>query len=311
MSNLQRRIRLTQLRLLVAIAEKGSLARAAQSMHVTQPAATKTLRQLELAVGENLVSRGAGGSLLSPSGQLLYRRARLILAELADVEHELGLWHTGGSGYVVIGALPVATPLLIPEALKALNLVAPRVTVQVIEGASDTMFSELLAGKIDMLVGRVWPGEEPDVMTDMLYDSTFRLYVRAEHPLAKRKRLTLKDAVEYPWILPPPSARTRGVIEDLFRQSGLNLPIHPVETSSYQVVRALMLESDVVVPLPIEVLFAEQKCGLVYSLPIRLDLRLPPIGIVRNSKRTVSPAALALIEQLKIIGERASSIYDL
>lgn len=67
----------------------------------------------------------------------LCKRARLILAELTDAEQELGLWHSGGAGHVVIGALPVAAPMLIPQALKALAVLTPRVTVEVIEGAYD------------------------------------------------------------------------------------------------------------------------------------------------------------------------------
>ncbi len=309
MPALQRRIRLTQLRLLVAISEHGSLARAALNLHVTQPAATKTLRQLEEAVGEQLVSRSSGGSLLTPTGEILCKRARLILAELMDAEQELGLWHSGGAGHVVIGALPVAAPMLIPQALKALAVLAPRVTVEVIEGPYDSMFRELVAGKIDMLVGRAWPGEETGVMTDVMYDSTFRLNVRAGHPLSQRKRLTLKDTTAYPWILPPPSAHTRGAIEDMLRHAGLALPTHPVETTSYLVIRSMLMDSDMIAALPTEVMDAEQKQGLIVSLPLRLDLRLPPIGIVRLSKRTPSPTVLAVIEQIKKVGAQATAIY--
>jgi molybdate transport repressor ModE-like protein len=308
MPALQRRIRLTQLRLLVAISEHGSLARAALNLHVTQPAATKTLRQLEEAVGEQLVSRSSGGSLLTPTGEILCKRARLILAELMDAEHELGLWHSGGAGHVVIGALPVAAPMLIPQALKALAVMAPRITVEVIEGPYDSMFRELVAGKIDMLVGRAWPGEETGVMTDVMYDSTFRLNVRAGHPLSQRKRLTLKDTTAYPWILPPPSAHTRGAIEDMLRHAGLALPTHPVETTSYLVIRSMLMDSDMIAALPTEVMDAEQKQGLIVSLPLRLDLRLPPIGIVRLSKRTPSPTVLAVIEQIKKVGAQATAI---
>lgn len=309
MPALQRRIRLTQLRLLVAISEHGSLVRAAQDLHVTQPAATKMLRQLEGAVGDHLVSRGPGGSLLTPAGEMLCKRARLILAELMDAEQELGLWHSGGAGHVVIGALPVAAPMLIPQALKALAVHAPRVTVEVIEGAYDSMFRELLAGKIDMLVGRAWPGEKTDVMTDVMYDSTFRLNVRAGHPLALRKRLMLKDTTAYPWILPPQSAHTRGAIEDMLRHAGVTLPAPPVETTSYLIIRSLLMDSDMIAPLPTEVLDAEQKQGLIANLAVRLDLRLPPIGIVRLSKRTPSPAALSVIEQIKKVGRSAPAIY--
>jgi molybdate transport repressor ModE-like protein len=310
MTTLQRRIRLTQLRLLVAIAENGSLARAAQDMHVTQPAATKILHQLEDAVGEKLVSRSSGGSLLTPTGQILLRRARLILTELMDAELELGLWHSGGAGHVVIGALPVATPMLIPEALKALSVVAPRVTVEVLEGAADTLFRELLAGKIDILVGRVWPGEERGVMTDVLYDSVFKLKVRADHPLAQRKRLKLKDTMAYSWLLPPSSAHTRGAIEDMFRHENLDLPDHTVETTSYLVLRSLILDANVIAPVPTEMLDEEQEQGLIVSLPVRLNLRLPPIGVVRNSKRGLTPAALAVIDQIKKVGLRAAKLYS-
>ena len=308
MPTLQRRIRLTQLRLLVAISENGSLARAAQYLHITQPAATKALRQLEEAVDETLVSRGSGGSLLTPTGEMLCKRARLILAELMDAEQELGLWHSGGAGHVVIGALPVATPILIPQALKTLAVLAPRVTVEVIEGPYDSMFRELVAGKIDMLVGRVWPGEETGVMTDVLYDSTFRLKVRAGHPLIKRKRLTLADTIAYPWILPRPSAHTRAAIEDMLRHAGLPLPAHPVETTSYLVIRSMLMDSEMIAALPTEVLDAEQEQGQIASLPVDLELRLPPIGIVRLSKRTPSPAALAVIEEIKKVGESAAAL---
>lgn len=309
MSALQRRIRLTQLRLLVAISERGSLARAAQDLHVTQPAATKTLRMLEAAVGESLVNRGSGGSVLTPTGEILCKRARLILAELMDAEQELGLWHSGGAGHVVVGALPVAAPMLIPQTLKALAVLAPRVTVEVIEGAYDIMFRELVAGKIDMLVGRAWPGEETGVMTDVLYESTFQLNVRLGHPLAKRRRLTLKDTVAYPWILPPPSAHTRAAIEDMLRHAGLAMPPHPVETTSYQVIRSMLADSDLIAALPTEVMDAECRHGSVACLSVNMDLRLPPISIVRLSKRTPSPAVMVVIEQIKRVGEQARAIY--
>ena len=309
MSALQRRIRLTQLRLLVAISERGSLARAAQDLHVTQPAATKTLRMLEEAVGESLVNRGSGGSVLTPTGEIFCKRARLILAELMDAEQELGLWHSGGAGHVVVGALPVAAPMLIPQTLKALAVLAPRVTVEVIEGAYDIMFRELVAGKIDMLVGRAWPGEETGVMTDVLYESTFQLNVRVGHPLAKRRRLTLKDTVAYPWILPPPSAHTRAAIEDMLRHAGLGMPPHPVETTSYLVIRSMLADSDLIAALPTEVMDAECRQGSVACLSVNMDLRLPPISIVRLSKRTPSPAVTVVIEQIKRVGEQARAIY--
>lgn len=307
---LHHRIRLSQLRLLVGIAETGSLLGAADTLHITQPAATKALRQMEQAVGEILVRRGSGGSVLTDTGELLCKRARTILVELNDAEEELGLWHSGGAGHVTIGALPVATPMLVPEMLHELTVKAPRITVRVVEGNSDSVFREQLkAGQLDMLVGRFWPGEDAQLQTEVLYESSFRLGVRADHPLAGKRRLQLCDLMSLPWILPPLGTHTRTALEDMFRMAGQGMPPHPVETTSFLVMRSLLQRTDMICPVPIEVLHGDVKQGLLRFLPVKLDMKVPPVGLVRHARRTPSPAANTVIEQLREVGHRATSTY--
>lgn len=309
-SPLAHRLKLSQLRLLIGIADTGSLLGAAEALHISQPAATKALRQMEQAVGEILVSRGSGGSVLTDTGLILCRRARLVLAELRDVEEELGLWHSGGAGHVTIGALPVATPWLLPEALTSLVTDAPRITVRVIEGNSDSMFQELKTGRIDMLVGRFWPGDDADLLTEVLYESTFRIGVRAAHPLVGKRRLRLGDLMGLQWILPPPGTHTRAALESMFRTTGQGLPPNPVETTSFLVMRSLMLQTDMICPFPVEILHADAQLGLIRFLPLNLDMRLPPVGVVRHAKRVLSPAADTVIERLRQAGARAAQTYQ-
>lgn len=302
---LHHRIRLTQLRLLVAIAETGSLQRASEALHVTQPAATKMLRQLERTVGDALVQRGSSGSSVTPLGEMLCKRARLVLAELRNAEGDLGLWHAGAAGHVTVGSLPVATSMLVPEALRQLQAAAPLVSATVIEGSSDAMFRDLKAGALDLLVGRFYSGQDAELSTEMLYDSVFRLGVRARHPLVERDKLGWEDVLSYPWILPPPSVRTRLALDDMFRRSRARAPDVRVETSSYQVMRSLMFGTDVICPMPVEVFNEDVRLGLARLLPFDLDLKLPPIGIVWMAKRVPSPAARTLIEQLLLVSQRA------
>jgi molybdate transport repressor ModE-like protein len=298
-SPLQNRIRLTQLRLLVLIAETGSVVAAAQRMNLSQPAATKSLQLLESAVGHSLVHRGPTGSVLTPTGELICRRARLILAELRNIEDELGLFHAGSVGQVVVGALPVAVAALLPRALQALANDYPGITVRIVEGTSDALFPRLKEGRLDLLVGRFWPGEEPELLNETLFDSRFALVARSGHPLSSRRRLQLADTMAVPWILPPPGAHSRGALEAMFLQASLKPPPHGVETSSYLIIRALLVKTDMVCPLPIETPQEDVSRGLLQLLPIGLDVRLPPVGIVRNAQRETSPATDTVIKYLR------------
>ncbi|OXR50719.1 hypothetical protein PuT2_02305 [Pusillimonas sp. T2] len=308
LGSFQRQVHLRQLRLLVTIAEQGSLARAADALHITQPAATKTLRQLEEIIGDSLVERGAGGSVLTPLGHVLYQRAQSIMTEIREAEEEMGLWHAGGAGHVTLGAMPVSTPALIPKALLLLAKEAPRVTVRVIEGSSNTLLEKLGQGELDLVTGRFWKGEDPSVITEELYESAFKLHTRTTHPLTQKQTLTLEEACSYPWLMPPPGAHIRSALDDMFRGLHLKPPTHQVESTSYQVFRNLVLNSDVIAPLPIEALLEEVQAGRMTYIPIHLPLRLPPISIVRHSKRVPSPAMLTVMQQLREASKKIGDI---
>ena len=302
-SPIQHRLKLSQLRLLVHVADTGSLLAAAERMHITQPAATKALKQLEADLGSPLVMRSSTGSVLTPLGELLCKRARLILSELRSVEEELGLFHAGQAGQITVGALPVAAPTLLPMALQALYRDHPRITVRVVEGSSDVLFPGLKEGQLDLLVGRFWSVEEPDLFNEILFESRFAVAVRPGHPLLSRRRLQLADTLELPWILPAPGVHTRSAIEEMFRHHGLAMPPHPVETTSYLVTRALVMSTDMVCPLPIEMLRGDLDLGAIKLLPLKLDIRLPPVGIVRNVRRGMSAAVETFLPYLRAVGQ--------
>lgn len=303
-SPLHHRVRLSQLRLLVALADAGTLQRAADAIHVTQPAATKALQQLEQLVGETLVQRSGTGSVLTPQGEILCRRARLVLAELDDAQEELSLWHSGAAGHVTIGALPVATPHLVPLALTQLLLAAPRISTTVVEGNSDAMFRELKSGTIDLLVGRFYAEQDKELHTEPLYESVFRLGVRKEHPLTALAAPAWDDVLAHPWILPPPAVRTRQALDDMFRRALVAMPRVPVETTSYLVMRTLMFNTDAVCPMPVEAFQDDVRLGLAQLLPFALDLQLPPISAVWLARRLPTPAARACIAQLRAVSQR-------
>jgi molybdate transport repressor ModE-like protein len=249
---LQNRIRLGQLRVLVDLAESGSLLATAKRLHISQPAATKTLKQLEEALADTLVRRTPGGSVLTPSGELVCRRARVILAELQHMEEEIGSFHAGSSGQVVVGTLAVAASQLVPRTLAALARDFPRITVRVVESTSATLYPELKLGRLDLLVGRSWPGEDAALLT-----------------------------------------------ETLFLQARLKLPEHCVETSSYVVIRSLLLATDMVCLQPVEAVAEDFRNRTLARLPVDVDLPLPAISIVRSAERELAPAAKTVLNYFR------------
>lgn len=299
---LQSRIRLAQLRLLITVADTGSLFKAARALHISQPAATKALRQLEETVQGTLIVRTGTGSSLTAFGQMLCKRSRLILSELRNTEEELALWHAGRSGHITVGALPVATSYLVPQALILLAQTAPKITATVIEGASDAMFDHLKTGKIELLVGRFHAGQDAELGTEMLYESAFGIAARAGHPLCQSSRSPGWDAVlKYPWILPPSGVRTRTALDGLFRKERVRTPPIQTETTSYLVVRHLLLNSDALCPMPAEVFREDIEHGLIRLLAFKLDPAVPPVAVVWVKGNELSPAALSFKDALSTV----------
>jgi DNA-binding transcriptional LysR family regulator len=305
--SLVNRVRLSQLRLLVAIADTGTLLAAAQTLHMTQPAATKALKQMEAEIGETLVVRTSIGSALSPVGGLLCHRARLMLAELRDAEQDIASFHEGHVGQVVVGSLPVATTSFLPNALARLNQDYPGIAIRVHEGSSETLFPRLMQGDLDVLIGRFWLGEQADLINEPLFDSKFAVAVGSAHPLTQFDRPELKDVMRYPWILPPPGDYFRVAIDDFFRYRRIRPPAHGIETTSYGVVRGLLRSTNMVVVLPDVTLRDDVREGFISLLPIDLELRLPPVGIVRVAQRPMTPAVQTW---LRYVRQTAAQLFD-
>lgn len=299
---LQSRIRLAQLRLLIAVADTGSLFKAAKSLHISQPAATKALRQFEEAVQGIVVVRTGTGSSLTAFGHMLCKRARLILAELRNTEEELALWHAGRSGHIVVGAQPIATGYVIPQALILLGQIAPSITSTVIEGASDLMFDHLKSGRVELLVGCFYAGQDFDLSTETLYESAFGIAARSDHPLFESSEpLTWDAMLRYPWVLPPSGVRSRIALDALFRKERIRMPSIQTETSSYLVTRHMMLNSDVLCPMAVEIFREDVQHRLIRQIPFKLETVIPPVGVVWAKGGELSPAALSLMDALRTV----------
>ncbi|WP_234312395.1 LysR substrate-binding domain-containing protein [Streptomyces griseus] len=187
MDLLDGRLKFRHLTLLIAVYECGSVVRAAESLHLTQPAATRTLRELEAVAELPLFVRVPRGMRPTVYGEALVGHARAVVAEVRRAEEHLTGLRQGRDGTVTVGTLLAGANVLLPRAVARLKRERPRLTVVVREGTPDVLHPALLGGELDVIVGRMGTapgdGEGEKVRQRTLYREPIRLAVRAGHPL--------------------------------------------------------------------------------------------------------------------------------
>jgi DNA-binding transcriptional LysR family regulator len=297
---LRQQLRTRHLLLLDAIDRLGSLRRAANELAVTQPAATKLLAQLEALLGLPLFERHPQGVVATEYGRILVRHAQAALGELGAARDALEQAALGAQGQVALGAVVGSLPRLTSPALAALLAQRPRLAVSVTIETSATLVPRLVRGELDLLVGQVPAGTDPDALLfEPLTTEPIDAVVRAGHPLGARRRLALADVVDAPWVVPPPGTPLRERFDGAFRAAGLEPPRHCVETASTLLAATLALHGGRLALLSRDVAAHYAPGAQLTLLPLRLPTDPGPIGLVTRRRVRLSQAAGALADALR------------
>lgn len=300
LSKLESRLGLRHLNLIVAIADGGSLQAAANAVGLTQSAVTKALQEAEALVGARLFDRGNRGVTLTAEGAILLAHARLVLSQLRHAGQELEDLRSGTGGRVAVGVSVSAAVRMLPEAIAAVRKTRPNLAITVQEGTTDVLLPQLRQGELDLIIGRL-PAFSvgSDVAEEILCDDHARIVVRAGHSLLSRKKLTLRDLSDQPWVLPRPETSLRRQIDEAFRIENAAAPTSYVESVSILTNRALVLVADHLAVWPVQLVSFEAGLGHIVPLPIELPTMRQPIGILTLRAARLSPAAETLIAALR------------
>jgi DNA-binding transcriptional LysR family regulator len=300
------RFKLKQLRLIAAIGDHASVLRAAESLGISQPGATKLLKDAENDLGLTLFERTNRGVVPTDGGRALVRHAKLVLAQLAHAAEELDDLAEGTGGRVTVGTLLAASAALLPTAIRRLREGRPRVTVAVIEGTNDRLIPALRVGDIDFVVGRLSEFRFRDeILQEALFNEEARVVVRAGHPLARRKQIRIAALAGCEWILPPPETTLRRQVDKAFHDVGLEAPRPVVQSVSLLTNRALLLATDMIGIWPRQVILDDVRRGVLAVLPVKLPPASGPVGISRRRGVILSPAAQALVSELKHVASES------
>ena len=301
------RLKLRHLDLVTAIAEHGSIMRAAEALYITQPAVTRGLHEVEQILGVPLFDRLHRGVAPTVYGESFVDHARAVLATLRSAEDEILRLRNADLGSVKVGTHLAGSNLLLPRAIAKLKQEHPGLTVIVKEATPDTLQEDLLAGEIDLTVGRL-AAEAPNRLTqEQLYLDPIRLVARVGHPVHRRRKQALADLAEYPWVLPVEQTALRREVETLFSQNGVALPANRIECTSMPTLRHLVVTTDFIAALPMLIAVQDDQLAII-------DTPLPSIrtsvGVTRSSDRPLSPAAAALLDHLRIEAQGLGDLLE-
>lgn len=294
------RLSVKQLRIIAAIEDSGSILLAAENLNITQPTATKALKEAERILGVTLFTRTNRGVLPTHYGTALCRRARLALAELRHAGDELRDLRDGLGGRVVVGTLLAASARLLPAAIARLRRERPKLTVSVVEGTNDILLPSLKHGDLDLVVGRLpeFRGRE-GTRQETLYEEVACLVVRPGHRLLNNGRLDLADTLACDFILPPVETTLRRQVERAFHDSRLPIPAIMMDSVSVLTNRQLTSETDAISVWPYQVVRQDVREGRLKILPVELPQATGPVGITVRADASPSPAATALLGELR------------
>ena len=302
------RLKTRQIVLLVYLDEHRSVLRAADAAGMTQPAASKLLRELEETFDVPLFERQARGVVPTWYGEILIRHARSVLSEISRAQEEIAALKAGLTGQAAIGTVMNPGTNLVPMAVAQLKQKHPQMLVSIELDYSKPLVAKLLRGELDIVIARILDSRGAEqLQTEPLADERHAVIAGAHHPLAGRSDLQLQDLVDQGWILPPPGSLIRDRLISVFLQRGLRAPSNLVESFSLPVITSLLRTTNMVVALPKETVQSECDNGVLTVLIEDLGIEIGSFGIVTRREQPLSPGAQAMLSALRNV---AATLYS-
>ncbi|TGC90521.1 LysR family transcriptional regulator [Salmonella enterica subsp. enterica serovar Wilhelmsburg] len=293
------RIRLRHLHTFVAVAQQGTLGRAAETLNLSQPALSKTLNELEQLTGTRLFERGRLGAQLTVPGEQFLTHAVKVLDALNTAGQALNRKEDASADVVRVGALPTAALGILPAAIGRFHQQQKSTSLQVATMNNTMLLAGLKSGEIDLGIGRM---SDPELMGGLNYELLFleslKLVVRPGHPLLQ-ETITLSRVMEWPVVVSPKGTVPRQNAEALLQSQGCKMPAGCIETLSASLSRQLTVDYDYVWFVPSGAVKEDLRQATLVSLPVPTQSAGEPKGILTRVDIPLSTGAQMLIAAIR------------
>jgi DNA-binding transcriptional LysR family regulator len=294
------RLKLRDLHILLAVAQAGSMSRAADRLAISHPVVSKTIADLEHALGVRLLDRTSQGTEPTSYGRALLSCGTVVFDELRRGVQEIAFLSDPTVGELRIGCAAPYIEGLIPAVIARLAHRYPQIKLQITDTDAVTLCEMLRERKLDLVVGRVRSSIFGDDLTsEFLFNECMHVVAGAKSPWSQRRRIGLAELCREPWVMPESDNIAMALISDAFRTAGLAPPAAQVVSNSITLRVRLVESGQFIAIMPDSTLrFGIQRMR-IKILPVRLRMETPPTVAILLKNRTPNPIGRLFIDELR------------
>lgn len=306
---LDRRIKFRHLQCFLEVARHKSVMRAADALSISQPAVSKTVRELEEILDTRLFDRSRRELVPTRMGELFLRYASASVTALAQGVDSISEARSGDPPALRVGVLPTVAARIMPAAVRIYRAEGSDTAISLATGSNTALLGQLRVGELDLVVGRLAP---PQLMGGLsfthLYSEPVSFAVRPGHPLLERSGFTVRDIADYPVLYPIEGAIIRPTVNEFLLAHGLSTLPARIDTVSNAFGRTFTRASDAVWIISHGVIAQDVAEGVLRELPIDTSDTQGPVGFTTRADTEVTPRLRRL---MNAIHEAARETVDL
>jgi LysR family pca operon transcriptional activator len=296
------RIKFRHLQAFLEVARQKSVNRAAELLHVSQPAVTKTIRELEGILGVALFERDGRGTRTTRYGEVFMRHAGATLTALRQAVDSVSQEAALSGPPVRIGALPTVSARIMPQAMNRFLAGGTVGPVKIVTGENAVLLEQLRVGDLDLVVGRL---AAPEKMTgfsfEHLYSERVLFVTRTGHPLLDARANAFERLGAYPVLMPTRNSVIRPIVEQFMIAHGIPAPPVQIETVSDAFGRAYLRMSDAVWIISEGVVAGDIADGVLAALPLETVETRGPVGLTMRADTSPSLPLSLLMQAIRTV----------
>ncbi len=278
----------------IEVARFESFSLAAEKLHLTQPAVSKRVQNLEETLTVNLFDRVGRKVQLTEAGRNLLPRAKQWLLDFEEIRNSVTTLQGEVTGILKIGTSHHIGLHRLPPTLRTFSQAYPQVRLDIQFIDSEATYEAVLSGDLELGIVTLPPVADPRLLTEKIWDDPLAFVAAKEHPLALQPTLKLADLTKHPAILPSMNTFTRQIAAELFQKA--NLELNVTMTTNYLETIKMMVS----IGLGWSVLPASMANDDIVVLPLAEAKKMHRnLGVVYHPRRTLSRAASAMLAVLR------------
>jgi len=288
------------MRVALAVHAHGSVTAAAETLCISAAAVSKTIAEVEAALGIDLFQREGRRVVITEAGRHFVRSGRAIVSELRVLEEEMAFIANGNAGSINIGFATHQAKSYLATAIMALKAQYPRVLIRLIDLEPSDILAYLREGRLDLAVGNIDALSAADDLDGIgILEIEHVLVASANHPLAGLSKVEWEDVLAHIWCLPSLSHPLRQAFNNACSRLHLATPQNLIETTALLSMPILFQKMPLIGIAPKEIAQDWCRSGHVSILPVVLPLRSPPQAVIWSRNLPLSRTSKHFIELVR------------